>query len=798
MKKCILGISLLIFQVNFSFGQQQERDNAKQNQIKRYVVLAEKSFKARDFSRSILYHQKLDSLMPGTPEVKYNLGICYLNSHYKSKALPYLQFAEKAKLENRELDYFLGLAYHHNYLFDSAKREFNQYLLVVQQDTTHESINIADAKRKIQVCDFAKELVQDSVPVDIENIGGHINTSYDEYVPVVSSDQKTMYFTSRRPSELTKKISHDGRHYEDIHMSVKDSVGEWGPSKMMLFPINDTEHDACIGITADAQTLYLYRVKSDAPYNGSIFMSKQKGNTWTKPKKLGTHVNTRMGWEASVSISEDNHKLFFSSDRPGGYGGLDIWYCELQADNEWGPPINLGPTVNTPYHEDCPFIHFDDRTLFFSSEGHKTMGGYDVFSTVLNKDSNTWSSPRNIGFPINSTDDDMYFVYSADGSKGYMSSALRDGGFGGQDIYVVNRPNHSKHMISLDGFILDDESNNPIEASITVTDLDNNHVVGVYSSNSITGKYSLALDFGKNYSVQFEADNFIFHSENININDPEVIFVDHRIFKLKRIKEGNSIVLNNIFFDYNKFDLKSESLPELDKLLDFMKKHPNIYVEIGGFTDSIGNEGYNLKLSRSRANEVYKYLLARGVPKKNMKIQGYGEGKPVASNKTEEGRKLNRRTECHIYNMDAITKKQLDYFTQLESISEDDIVLDEIVPSKKVGEVLYQKVHFLYNNGVHISEDSKLQLEKVCVALNRVPKLKLEIHGSTDKVGSEYNNKDLYEKRVNTVLNYFLDKGFTKDRFVVKSFQPVEDPKLPNLTMGNGEMRKVKFVLSEY
>ncbi len=795
MRKCILGLSFMVFFVNYSNAQ--EIDNSTQSLIRRYVNLAEKSFKAHDFARSILYHEKLDSLMPGTPEVKYNLGICYLNSKRKDKALPYLQAAQKGKLDNRELDYFLGLAYHHNYMFDSAKANFREYLRVVEKDTAQESYNIADAKRKIEICGFAEELVLDSVPVDIENIGKNINTPYDEYVPVVSSDQQTMYFTSRRPTEMNKKLSHDGKHYEDIHYSLKDSAGNWGPSKMMTFPINDTEHDACIGITADAHTLYLYRVRTDNPYNGSIFMSKLKGDTWTKPKKLGTHVNTRMGWESSVSITEDNRRLFFSSDRPGGYGGLDIWYCDLQPDSEWGEPQNLGPAINTIHNEDCPFIHFDDRTLFFSSDGHKTMGGFDVFSSVYNKDSSSWSKPRNIGYPINSTDDDMYFVYSADGSKGYMSSALRKEGLGGQDIYVVNRPNHSKHMIGLGGLVVD-EDNHPIEATITVTDLENNQVVGVYSSNSITGKYSLALDFGKNYSIQFEAENFIFHSENVNINNPEVIFVDSRTFKLKRIKEGNSLVLNNVFFDYNKFDIKNESLPELDKLLEFMKKNPNIYVEIGGFTDSIGEEDYNLKLSRKRANEVCKYLVDKGIPKKNLKAQGYGESKPVASNTTEEGRKLNRRTECHIYNMDAITKKQLDYFTQLDTLSQDDIVLDEIVPNKKVGEVLYPKVHFLYNNGVTISEFSKAQLEKVCDALKQMPKLKLEIHGSTDKVGSEYNNKELYEKRVNTVLHYFIEKGFTQDRFVVKPFAPVEDPKLPNLSMGNGEMRKVKFVLAAY
>ncbi|MBC7388895.1 MAG: OmpA family protein [Opitutaceae bacterium] len=795
MKKYILIISYIFFSLHLA-GQQKALSST--TLIRRYKHVAEKSFKSGNYSKSIIYHQKLDSLIPDNPDILYNIGVCYLNSNFKHKALNYFLSAQKLEVQNSSLSYNLGKAYHHNHKFDEAKKSFEKSLVDMKEDTAYDKMMVPDIKRRMEICELAKTIVADSIPVEIENIGDHINTENDEYVPIVSADQQVMYFTSRRKTEHNHRMAFDGRFYEDIYFTQKDSVGNWGPAIDAGYPINGAEHDACIGITADAQTLFLYRMKSTEQFKGNILSSKLKGDQWGKPVKLGSHINTKRGWESSISISEDNHRLYFSSDRPGGQGGLDVWYCELLPTKEWGEPQNAGPSINTEYDEDCPFIHFDDKTLFFSSTGHHTMGGYDVFSTVLNTDSNTWSKPRNIGYPINSTDDDMYFVYSADGSKGYMSTSLRADGLGERDIYVVNRPNHSKKMIVLKGNVIDEENNLPVEATITITDLQKNEVVGVYSSNSKTGKYVLALDYGKNYSIQFEADNFIFHSENVNINSPEVIFAEDKSFKMQHIKPGNSLVLNNIFFDLNKYDLKNESLPELDKLLDFMKKHPHVHIEVSGHTDSAGKDSYNIKLSKKRAKSVRDYLIARDIPKKNFRIKGFGESKPVASNATEEGRKLNRRTECLIYDMDALPKEQQDYLSRLDTANDDALVLEEILDEKKLGAKLRPQVHFLYNNGVYITEYSKKQMEKVCEALKRVPNMKLEIHGSTDLVGNEYNNKNLYEKRVHTVLHYFLDKGFQEDRFIIKPYTSLPDPKLSDLNSGNVEKRKVHFVLTAF
>ena len=767
--------------------------------IKNNKYLAAKTFKTKNYLKSLKYHLILDSILPGVAEVQYNIGICYLNSNYKKRSLPYFLLAKEAKYPKPELDFVLGEAYHYNSQFDLAKKTFEGYIQPLLKDTALYSNVIKEAKRAIEICDFAKELIADSIPVEIESIGDGINTVDDEYVPIVTADQQMMYFTSRRKTSHNQRISYDGRFYEDIYISEKDSTGKWKKAKDAPYPVNGPEHDACIGISADGNNMYLFRVKSTEQNKGDIFKTRLAGKEWEKPVKLGSQINARKGAESSISLSKNFKRLYFSSDRAGGFGGLDIWFSDLLPNKEWGEPKNAGDIINTEYDEDCPYIHLDDRTLFFSSNGHKTMGGYDVFTSILDlTDKVTFTEPVNIGYPINTTDDDMYFVYSADGSKGYMSSAVRENCLGERDIYVVNRPNHSKSMIVLNGKVADDETQKPIEATITVTDLAKNEVIGVYSSNSATGKYALALEFGKNYSVQFEANNYIFHSENVNVSNPQAIFRENISFKLQKIKAGNSLVLNNVFFDVNQHTLQEQSLPELDKLQDFLMKHPHIYIQITGFTDSVGLDAYNLKLSKKRAQSVLEYLVARGIPNKNIRIMGYGEAKPVASNGTEEGRKLNRRTECLIYDMDALPKEQLDYFAKLDTTNDDAIILEDMMVERKVGNKLNPQVHFLYNNGEFMTEFSKTQLAKIALALKRVPKMTIELQGSVDLVGNEYNNKVLYETRQHTVMQYFIENGVAPERMKLTTFKATDTPKISDMNQGNGENRKVQFILTAF
>lgn len=656
IRYCLLLQVAACFLIPIASEAQTAPTNVEPDIILEYSQIAEKSFEHGDYNKSLTYFLKVDSLMPNQAAVLYDIGICYLNTNYKRKALPYLEKVKKMKYQEDDLDYELGQAYHYNLRFDDALKSFQEYLTLVLKDSVKEEYIIKDVRRRIQICHNAKELVKDSIPIEIANVGHGVNTKFDEYVPVVSADLNTMYFTSRRHGS-NAKIHKDGKHYEDIFKSVKDKDGNWGKASVIHYPLNGPDHDACIGITPDAQTMFLFRTRSNDPYKGHVYVSKLKGNVWGTPEKLGSNINTKKGWESSVSISQDLKRLYFSSDRPGGFGGLDIWYSDLDANQEWGPAKNAGAAINTEYDEDSPFIHFDNKTLFFSSRGHNTMGGFDVFSSVYSTFDNAFGKPRNLGYPINTTEDDMYFVYSADGSKGFMSMVDRDDSYGERDIYQVNRPHNSKSMVVVKGTIVDDEHGTPIESKITVTDLETN-ASRTYNSNSATGKYVLALDFGKNYAIQFEAKGYIFHSENVQVSNPEVIFADTRSFRLQKVKKGNTLVVNNLFFDYNKADLKQESFPELEKLRQFMKENDRIYIEISGHTDSIGADTYNIKLSERRAMSVKTHLIGHGIAHERIRTIGHGESKPLASNKTEDGRRQNRRVECLIYDMEAAFKQE--------------------------------------------------------------------------------------------------------------------------------------------
>jgi outer membrane protein OmpA-like peptidoglycan-associated protein/tetratricopeptide (TPR) repeat protein len=775
----------------------QEIAPEKRNIINKYSSQAEKRFAANDFSSAIVLFKKIDSIAPGIPEVDCNIGICYLNSRHKAKSLPYFETAYKNGYRKTDIYYYLGRAYHYNMQFDKSVASFEEYKKQAKLDSTGTHFPMDEVARRIEVCGFAKQYVEDSLFVTIENAGPVVNTVYDEYVPILSTDERVMFFTSRRPTEFNDEVYKDGRHFEDIHIAYADTNEKWISSQVAEHPLNESHHDAAIGISADAKTLYLFRALKENPALGSIYYSGLVNGLWNKPQKLGSNINTHSGWESSISITSDNKRIYFSSDRPGGYGGFDIWYCDLVNNTQWSEPQNLGPEINTKYDEDCPFIHFDNITLFFSSNGHTTMGGYDVFSSVFFENHKKWTKPKNLGYPINTVEDDMYFVYSSDGSKGYMSSAIRPDSKGGHDIYVIHRPFHAHRALTLRGKVLDSESLKPINATITVMDLTTKKVIGVFKADSLTGRYFLPLEKDKVYSLQIESGDRLISSEQIDMHNPEVIFSDSRIFSVKEIKKGVAVKLNNIFFDVNTYDLQQASYNELDKLALFLQKQTHVVIKINGYTDSVGEDLYNLRLSKKRAHEVSNYLRSKGVAGSQLKIEGFGETKPFAPNSTEEGRKLNRVTEFEIYDLDTLATRKKDYLSSMDSSTSDDVYLEGIVSVKKQGEVLIPYVLYSYNDADTLNDISKKQLGHIVAVMKRIPKLKLSVTGSVDNVRKEYNNKALHEKRIKTVIDYLEAQGIGSERVTPVPFAPSTAPKSA-AKKSNDENRKVKFALLEF
>jgi len=601
-------------------------------------------------------------------DLNYKIGICYLFTTDKELGLEHLNKAKRLNPQvTYELSYYLGRAYHLNHQFDTAIVYYNEFKRRLSPKEF--SIRGRELDKLIEECENGILLSTKKTKVFIDNLGPNINTIYPEYTPVISADEEVMFFTSRRPSTTGgKRDPIDNKFFEDIYMATKDN-DNWNLSQLGK-PLNSKFHDALIGLSPDGQTLFIY--KGDK--GGDIYECVLKGNEWSKPKPLSKEINTKYH-ESSASLGPDGRTLYFVSDRPGGVGGRDIWVAYKDSKGRWKEVRNIRE-LNTPYDEEAVFIHPDGRTLYFSSKGHNTMGGYDIFKSTY-KDG-YWSKPENLGVPINTADDDLYFVLASSGQRAYFSSS-RKGTLGDQDIFMITfiidkpmNPSSEDNLIAhktkpvqeiiiettieietpsltlLKGRILDEETKKPLEAQIILTDNEKNEELAVFTSNAETGKYLVSLPSGKNYGIAVKKDGYLFHSENFIIPENAVYQEIQKDIYLKPIKIGQSIVLRNIFFDFDKATLRPESKTELDNLIKLMNDNPNIKIEISGHTDNIGSAAYNQKLSEARAKAVVDYLVEHGIDRSRLSYMGYGFEKPIASNDTEEGRQLNRRVEFKI------------------------------------------------------------------------------------------------------------------------------------------------------
>jgi len=593
--------------------------------------------------------------------IAFKLGVCYLSSkRHRAEAIIYFNKAITAATNNYEgtsykeknaplIAYkFLGDAYHLNYQFDRAIEVYGEFIDHMTKNRNTDKILIDEANRKIEMCNNGKLLMANPVKVKIENLGNNVNSIYADYSPVLSADQSTLFFTSRREGSTGGMKDDEGNFFEDIYMSYKTKTG-WSKAMNVGSPINTAGNEATVGLSPDGQTILIYK---DDDGDGNIYSTSLNGDTWSKPIKLNENINSKY-WEPSAFISADGSTLYFTSNRPGGYGGRDLYTSKLSPEGDWTKAVNMGSAINTPYDEDAPFIHPDGRTLYFSSNGHNTMGGFDIFTSLLSDDG-TWSEPLNVGYPINTPDDDIYYVVSPDGLKAYFSS-FREDGFGEKDNYMATFLDKKQTPLTLIKGLVNDESGNPAkDVIITVTDNVTEQVVGVYHANSKTGKFLFILVPGKNYNITYQAKDHLFYSENMEIPKESNYYEIDKAVALNPITVGSKIVLNNIFFDFDKATLRPLSNVELKNLLLLMKGNPNMKVEISGHTDSKGSEDYNQKLSEARAQSVVARLIENGISADRMKAKGYGKTMPAAPNKnlngtdSPEGRQLNRRVELKI------------------------------------------------------------------------------------------------------------------------------------------------------
>ncbi len=639
-------------------------------------------------------------------KANYMAGTLFLQTINKERANRFLLRVYRLNPDYKfDLFYKIGQSFQFGLEFDKALKFYNDYhnkLINTKSLRDKEVVKQDEIERRIYECNNAIEFMANPSQFSIINVGNEINSESHDFAPVLNEDETVMIFTSRRREDnLNPDVDSDNFAYEDIFMSKKVN-GKWSKAQNIGDVINTKYHDSNLALSADGNYLYIYKDEN----NGDIYESELLENgTWSKPLPLDRSINSIGYGERSISLSRDGNMIFFSSDRPGGYGGIDIYYSVKSENGKWSKSKNLGPMVNTKYDDDSPFIDFNGRSLYFSSKGHKGMGGFDIFRTEYDSAAGDWMEPINLGYPINTPDNDIYFVSTNNGNRGYYAS-VREDGMGYTDIYMVTIPEYQGERVdalekkknggSLDDAELnvsidkvaedemnqvntildadsdelgteqqkveqrypvrllvkveDNKTGKPMEANVKLVSVDDR--VTIPNQYIGRGLYVFIVNMDKqlDYMLSAEKNGYMFKNFKINIPSASNKQMEiSRTIELNSLESGFQTVLRNIYFDFDKASFRIDSYNELNKLERIMAENPGMVIEIAGHTDNIGGKDYNLNLSKKRAKAVVEYLTNKGIDARILKSKGYGENKPMASNDDEkDGRELNRRVEFRI------------------------------------------------------------------------------------------------------------------------------------------------------
>jgi outer membrane protein OmpA-like peptidoglycan-associated protein len=541
-----------------------------------------------------------------------------VNKINESFAIPYYKMANAALLEGE---------------YDEALAQIEIYKKMQGKEIDPQKV-----KRVSRIATFGANAIKNPVPYDPKNLGPNVNSPLNDYFPGVTADGEILIFT--------RLINGNN---EEFFISKKEGAS-WGPARNMGHPVNTPQNEGTISLSSDGQYIFFTGCnRPDGEGSCDLYFSALDGDTWRKPQNLGFPINTR-AWDSQPSVSFDGKTLYFSSARPGGFGESDLWYSTY-SKGKWSAPINLGPEINTTGSEQAPFIAKDDQTLYFISDGHDGMGEMDIFMSRRQADG-SWGKAMNLGYPINTHQQEMCISISADGETAYIASQ-RPEGLGGLDIYAFNlypeaRP---KKVAFVSGVVYDAKSLKKLQARIELIDLETGKPVIESSSNKLTGNFLFCLTGNKNYALNVSKEGYLFYSENFSLQEQSAAKPLLLDVPLNPIIAGEKMVLRNVFYDIDKYDLKPESKIELDKVVALLNQNPTMRIEIGGHTDNTGLKQRNIELSNNRAKSVVDYLITKGISAQRLSYKGYADNQPISDNKTEEGRKLNRRTEFKIISM---------------------------------------------------------------------------------------------------------------------------------------------------
>ncbi len=602
------------------------------------------AYRLMDYDQAVYYFQRAINHDPEFIEAYIlKAEVYYSDEQYEHSAAAYEQAIRVDSLFFPSKHFYLGSALLKTGQYQKARNRLNIFLeLPGISDSMRES-----AGKHLEQCAFAIDAQENPVPFEPVNPGSAINSEFAEYSPTLTADEQTLVFTRKKPRTDPALMSY-GPEYEDFYVShYKD--GAWTEAENLGPPINTPGNEGAQSISADGRHLF-YTACNRPEGVGScdIYYARRTGDRWSTPSNMGRVVNST-SWDSQPSISPDGRTLYFTSARSGSYGKMDIWKTSLDDSGNWQTPVNIGPAINTSGREMSPFIHPDNQTLFFASDGHMGMGGLDIFYSRKQKDG-SWGEPVNIGYPINTYADEFSLVVGAKGDIAWFASD-KFGGYGETDIYYFDlyeaaRPDPVTYMR---GIVYDKETGEKLRAFFELTDVELDEVIAMSVSDPETGSFLVSIPTGRNLALNVNKTGYLFFSENFSYADERVGIDPYtRDIPLQPIKEGVAVVLRNIFFDTDQYELKPESKIELLRLAELMQENPEMKVEISGHTDNVGAYEYNLELSRNRARSVLEFLTEQGVEENRLEYEGYADTRPIDTNETEEGRANNRRTEFEV------------------------------------------------------------------------------------------------------------------------------------------------------
>ena len=504
------------------------------------------------------------------------------------------------------------------------------------------------AIRYLANAEFAAEAIQNPVPYNAKPLSNQINTSEGEYWPTVTADKSLLIYTKRVKGQ------------EDLYFSQYID-GEWVAGRP-LQGLNSSLNEGTQSISADGRSLVFTACnRREGMGSCDLYYVQINGNYFTAPVNMGSPVNSS-AWDSQSSLSADGKTLYFASERAGGLGDRDIWKSEQQADGSWGKPVNLGPDINTSQGDQAPFIHPDGQTLYFMSNGHPGMGGFDLYISRRQADG-SWGKPQNLGYPINTKANEGAIFVSLDGAKAYFTSDKGDGdareqkmlGRNNQDIYYFDLPPaiQPQAVTYVKARVYDIETKEPLVANAEITALESGLGMVKQKTNP-EGGFLICLPAGRDYSLNVNKEGYLFYSEHFalrEMTEGEPYLLDIPLQPLpqsnetEKLQKNEPIILKNVFFETASADLKPTSLNELDRLKVLLEKNPDLRIQINGHTDDVGSDADNQALSEARARAVHDYLLDAGIASDRLAYKGFGESQPIADNETGEGRRQNRRTE---------------------------------------------------------------------------------------------------------------------------------------------------------